>query len=530
MQQFDVLIIGAGLAGVTTALNLPETLSIAVIAKGALPNSASAWAQGGVAGVLADDDDYEYHIEDTLTAGAGLCERESVAQHVESAPELINWLIEQGVPFTTDEGQLHLHREGGHSHRRIVHVTDRTGAAIQEVLLNNLQSKSNITVFEHHLAVDLILDRHIEGEVQAACYGAYVHDRQNGETKVFSAPHVVLATGGIVAAYRYATNASTASGDGIAMAWRAGCRVANMEFMQFHPTCLFHPIERNFLITEAVRGEGGHLVLPDGSRFMPDHHELAELAPRDIVARAIDYEIKKRGLDCVYLDISHRGKVFLDEHFPTISKRCLELGIDISRDPIPVVPAAHYTCGGVVVDAHARTDLPGLYSAGESTYTGLHGANRLASNSLLECMVGGREAARSIVSAGVQHHAHTIKPWDSSKIEDPDDEVVISQNWDELRLTMWNYVGIVRSDKRLQRALRRLEMLGQEINEYYQRFPVSRDLVELRNLRDCAELVVRSAMQRRESRGLHYNLDCLNTLPRAMPTILTPAPRRPRQH
>ncbi|CUA97310.1 L-aspartate oxidase [Thiomonas bhubaneswarensis] len=522
MPQSDVLILGAGLAGLTTALHLAEHRQVTVLAKRTLDVSSSQWAQGGIAAVLAECDSFDEHVHDTLVAGAMLNDLPATRFVIEHGPDAIAWLREQGVPFDTEGAGLHLTREGGHSQRRIAHVVDATGAAIQTTLLARARAHPNITLLENHVAVDLITQRHVDGrQADRRCWGAYALDTASGRVETFAAAHTVLATGGAGKVYRYTTNPDTASGDGLAMAWRAGCRVANMEFIQFHPTCLYHPKAKSFLITEAVRGEGGKLLLPDGTRFMPAHDPRAELAPRDVVARAIDFEMKKRGLDCVHLDITHKGEAFIRQHFPTIHARLLELGIDMAREPIPVVPAVHFTCGGVLTDLAGRTDLPGLYAAGEVAYTGLHGANRLASNSLLECAVFGKAAAQSIVQAEPTA-IPTLRRWDESRVSDADELVVISHNWDELRRLMWNYVGIVRTDKRLERAAHRIALLQAEVDEFYANFRVTRDLLELRNLLQVAALIVRSAQLRHESRGLHYSLDWPQTAAPAAPTILVP--------
>jgi len=521
VRDFDVLIVGSGLAGLSAALHLAPTHRVAVLTKRALADGSSAWAQGGIAAVLAAGDSFDAHVEDTLVAGAGLCDAEATRFVVEHAPEAIGWLRELGVPFSEEDGGLHLTREGGHSQRRIVHVTDATGAAVQQVLIERVRRTPNITLFEHHTLVDLITGRKL-GLADPACQGLYALDDKTDEVLAFSAPHTILATGGAGKVYLYTTNPDTATGDGIAAAWRAGCRVSNMEFIQFHPTCLYHPHAKSFLISEAVRGEGGLLKLPDGTRFMPAHDERAELAPRDVVARAIDFEMKKHGLDCVHLDISHQPAAFLKEHFPNILARCAELGIDITREPIPVVPAAHYTCGGVLGDLSGRTDVPGLYAIGETACTGLHGANRLASNSLVECMVFARAAAGAIASAPVRERAE-LPAWDDSRVTDADEAVVISHNWEELRRFMWDYVGIVRTNKRLERASHRIALLQAEIHEFYANFHVTRDLLELRNLVQVAELIVRSAQARHESRGLHFSRDYPSLAERAAPTVLAPA-------
>ena len=526
MRNFDVLIIGSGLAGQSAALRLAQHCRGALISKRALEDSASGWAQGGIAAVLDSHDSIEAHIHDTLVAGAWLNDERATRFVVENGRRAIEWLIEQGVPFTKDEAGYHLTREGGHSARRVIHVADATGASVQETLTRKVRATPNITVFESHIAIDLITGEKL-GTGEKGCFGAYVLDSRNGEVVTMGAANTLIATGGAGKVYLYTTNPDTSTGDGIAMAWRAGCRVSNMEFIQFHPTCLYHPQAKSFLISEAVRGEGGLLRLPDGTRFMPDHDERAELAPRDIVARAIDFEMKKRGLDCVFLDISHKGEAFIREHFPNIHARCLELGIDIACEAIPVVPAAHYTCGGIISDLHGRTDVPGLYVAGEASCTGLHGANRLASNSLLECLIFAEAAVNDILGSKTGSF-HKLPQWDESRVTDADEEVVISHNWDELRRFMWDYVGIVRTTKRLKRAQHRIRLLMREIEEFYANFRVSHDLIELRNLVVTADLIVRCAMQRKESRGLHYSRDYPDMLPRARNTILRG--RRPPRH
>ena len=521
MRRFDVAIVGSGLAGLTVALNLADRKKVGIITKREFLDGASNWAQGGIAAVLAKDDSPDDHIRDTEIAGAGLCNTEVTRYVVERGRQAIEWLIGQGVPFTRDETSdvgYHLTREGGHSHRRVIHAADATGHAVQTTLEGKIKAHPNITVLDHHMAVDLITGPKL-GQSERRCHGLYALDQTGGRVVTIGAEHVVLATGGAGKVYLYTTNPDTATGDGIAMGWRAGCTVANMEFIQFHPTCLYHPHAKSFLISEAVRGEGGLLRLADGSRFMPAHDPRAELAPRDVVARAIDFEMKKRGLDCVYLDITHKPADFLKEHFPNIYARCLELGIDITRQPIPVVPAAHYTCGGIQTDQSACTDLAGLYAVGETAHTGLHGANRLASNSLLECLVFGQAAARHILEQQ-SLRSPTLPHWDESRVTDADEEIVISHNWDELRRFMWDYVGIVRTNKRLERAQHRIRLLTGEIQEYYSNFRVTADLLDLRNLVATADLIVRSAMLRHESRGLHFSRDYPRQLPAARDTIL----------
>jgi L-aspartate oxidase len=523
-QEFDVLIIGSGLAGLTMALQVADSKSVCIVSKREVSDSASSWAQGGIAAVLNSEDSVEEHIQDTLVAGAGLCDAEITRLVATKAREAVEWLIGQGVEFTreADNKALHLTREGGHSQRRIVHVADATGHAVQKTLAQKIREHKNITILENHIAVDLITSKKIDKNTpENQCLGAYVLNNKSGKVITIAAQQTVLATGGAGKVYLYTTNPDVSTGDGIAMAWRAGCRVANMEFIQFHPTCLFHPHAKSFLISEAVRGEGGLLRLPDGTRFMSEHDSRLELAPRDVVARAIDFEMKKRGLDCVYLDITHKPLAFIKEHFPNIYARCLELGIDISKQPIPVVPAAHYSCGGVMVDAHGKTDIDNLYAIGETACTGLHGANRLASNSLLECLVFGRAAATDILQANI-HEPSSLPKWDESRVTDADEEVLITHTWDELRRFMWNYVGIVRTDKRLSRALHRIHMLRDEVQEFYQHFKISNDLIELRNLLQVAELIVESAISRKESRGLHYSKDHPNTELEPIPTVLEP--------
>ena len=524
-HQFDVIIVGSGGAGLSLALSLPDHFNIAVLAKSYLTDSSTFYAQGGIAAVLDKTDSIQQHIDDTLIAGADLCEIDAVTHTVEGGRPSVDFLLNHGVKFTLDEdAQLHLTREGGHSQRRIIHAADATGRAISTTLVERAQAKKNITIFENFIAIDLITTHKLgQEERNNRAVGLYALDESNEKVHTFLAPFTALACGGAMKAYMYTSNPDIATGDGIAMAYRAGCRVANMEFNQFHPTCLYHPQARSFLITEAMRGEGAYLRLPDGERFMLRFDERAELAPRDIVARAIDYEIKRLGIRHVWLDISHKSADFVQEHFPTLYARLLELGIDITKDMIPVVPAAHYTCGGVVVNEHSQTDIEGLYAIGETSYTGLHGANRMASNSLLECFVYGMSAAQDIQQKfNSSIDIPEVPDWDATQAVNPDEEVVILQNWDELRATMWNYVGIVRTTKRLERALHRIEMLKQEVTEYYQDYHVSKNLIELRNLLLVSEMIVRCAMQRKESRGLHYTLDYPELSNELRKTVLTP--------
>lgn len=527
----DVLVIGSGAAGLSFALRVAAHSKVIVLSKGPLAEGATYYAQGGIAAVFDETDSIESHVQDTLIAGAGLCDKAAVEFIAQNARDCVQWLIDYGVPFDVEEQdgaqKFHLTREGGHSHRRILHAADATGKAVQTTLVDKTRQHPNIQLFERYNAVDLLTTAKLElndsTQQPNRVLGAYVWNRELERVETIRAKAVILATGGASKVYQYTTNPDISSGDGIAMAWRAGCRVANMEFNQFHPTCLYHPQARNFLLTEALRGEGAYLRRPDGSRFMPDFDPRAELAPRDIVARAIDHEMKRLGADCMYLDISHKPADFVQAHFPTIYEKLLTLGLDLTAEPIPIVPAAHYTCGGVMVDQHGRTDVDGLYAIGEVSYTGLHGANRMASNSLLECVVYAWSAAEDLLQwLPYADVVDTLPAWDESQVECSDENVVIQHNWHELRLFMWDYVGIVRTTKRLERALRRINMLKQEIHEYYANFRVSNNLLELRNLVQVAELIVLCALQRKESRGLHYTLDYPQTLDASRPSILTP--------
>ncbi|EOW2901369.1 L-aspartate oxidase [Escherichia coli] len=524
----DVLIIGSGAAGLSLALRLADQHQVIVLSKGPVTEGSTFYAQGGIAAVFDETDSIDSHVEDTLISGAGICDRHAVEFVASNARSCVQWLIDQGVLFDTHvqpngEESYHLTREGGHSHRRILHAADATGREVQSTLVSKAQNHPNIRVLERSNAVDLIVSDKIGLPGTRRVVGAWVWNRNKETVEICHAKAVVLATGGASKVYQYTTNPDISSGDGIAMAWRAGCRVANLEFNQFHPTALYHPQARNFLLTEALRGEGAYLKRPDGTRFMPDFDERGELAPRDIVARAIDHEMKRLGADCMFLDISHKPADFIRQHFPMIYEKLLGLGIDLTQEPVPIVPAAHYTCGGVMVDDHGRTDVEGLYAIGEVSYTGLHGANRMASNSLLECLVYGWSAAEDITRRmPYAHGVSTLPPWDESRVENPDERVVIQHNWHELRLFMWDYVGIVRTTKRLERALRRITMLQQEIDEYYAHFRVSNNLLELRNLVQVAELIVRCAMMRKESRGLHFTLDYPELLTHSGPSILSP--------
>ncbi|ACX95551.1 L-aspartate oxidase [Halothiobacillus neapolitanus] len=538
----DVLIIGSGAAGLTAALRLPTHLKVTLLSKGAINSGSTPWAQGGIAAALGGIEDVEQHVHDTCRAGSDLPDVTVVRRVVASGARQIDWLRSLGMPFSSEDApgetgteQLHLTREGGHGTRRVAHAADHTGRTLVETLLETVYTRPNITLLEHQLAVDLITTHRLGLNDQPnRCVGAYVLDLKSDHVHTLRAGHVILATGGAAKAYLYTTNPDSSTGDGIAMGWRAGCRVANMEFMQFHPTCLFEPRAKSFLISEAVRGEGGVLLLPDGTRFMPGYHPDAELAPRDVVARAIDSEMKRTGADCVYLDISFKGKAFIEQHFPMIHARCLQYGYDMTRQPLPVVPAAHYTCGGIVVDEHGCTDIAGLYAIGETSHTGLHGANRLASNSLLECLVYGEAAAADIAQRHETDKSKTqpfpvIPDWDDSQVTDPDEAVIVSHNWDELRRAMWDYVGIVRTTKRLERAAHRIALLRREIQDYYAHFRVSNNLIELRNLVEVADLIVKSALARRESRGLHFTRDFPERNPELahINTICNPQSQRP---
>lgn len=529
-HQCDVLIIGGGAAGLTLALRMAEHASVTILSKSSLKLGSTYYAQGGIAAVLDNEDSEESHVEDTLRAGAGLCHRDIVEYTVGRARECIDWLIEQGVEFSREPDNLkstvyrqyHLSKEGGHSHRRVIHAADATGKAVFEVLAAKVLAHPNIHFITNSVAIDLITTRKL-GRKGNSALGAYVLHEESGHVQTIAAKFTVLATGGASKVYLYTSNPDGACGDGIAMAWRAGCRVANMEFNQFHPTCLYHPQDRNFLITEALRGEGAYLRLPDGTRFMQAYHPLAELAPRDVVARAIDAEMKKTGCDCVFLDISHKEADFIKAHFPTIHARCLSLGIDICTQPIPVVPAAHYSCGGVMVDRNGKTDLDALYAIGETSFTGLHGANRMASNSLLECFVFAFSASEHIKTLLSLTPSPTNLPrWDESQVTNSDEDIVIAHNWDEIRRFMWDYVGIVRTTKRLHRALNRIQLLQSEIDEYYSNYRVTTPLLELRNLALVAELIINSSLARHESRGLHYCLDYPDSSKTAVDTVLQP--------
>ena len=535
-HDFDVLIIGSGASGLSLALRLSKHANVGVISKGPLKEGSTYYAQGGIAAVLDPDDTLASHVEDTLNAGAGLCDQDVVEFVTAKGKESIEWLLDMGVPFTPDEDSdlpWHLTQEGGHSHRRIIHAADATGKAVETTLESEVRANPKISLYEHHIAIDLITENKVREKKISGnsdqkadrCLGAYVLDKKHDHVVTFRAKFVVMATGGAGKVYLYTSNPDVSTGDGIAMAARAGCDIANMEFMQFHPTCLYHPAAKSFLITEAIRGEGGVLLLPNGERFMDRFDERAELAPRDIVARAIDHEMKRTGSDSVFLDISHKPASFIKEHFPTVSEKCLEFGFDITKDPIPVVPAAHYMCGGVIADMNGQTTLPGLYAIGETSCTGLHGANRMASNSLLECLVYAQSCHNDIVvNLANAEMPQDLPLWDETQVTDSDEQVVVSHNWDELRRFMWDYVGIVRTTKRLQRAKNRVELLKGEIAEYYGNFRVTNDLIELRNLVQVADLIIESALHRKESRGLHYTLDYPDLSDQLQNTILRSRP------
>jgi L-aspartate oxidase len=537
MEQADVLIVGAGLAGLTVALHLADSnKQVTVVAKRSITEGSSYYAQGGIAAAIGSADTFESHINDTLDAGAGLCRPDTVEYIVKNAPANIRWLIDHGVEFSRRDGHtdgFHLTMEGGHSHRRVLHAEDATGRAVEQTLVDAVRAHPKIHILEHHLAIDLITSTRLEPASLSRCVGAYILDIQRGKVGVHSARGVVLACGGAAKAYLYTSNPDTATGDGVAMAWRAGCRVANLEFIQFHPTCLYHPQAKTFLISEAVRGEGGRLILPDGTAFMSKHDVREELAPRDIVARAIDYEMKKHGVDSVFLDISHKPAAFIEQQFPNILSACLKFGYDMRKDPIPIVPAAHYTCGGVATDIRGRSDLRGLYALGECASTGMHGANRLASNSLLECLVIGKSVADDI-DANIDNwelYEDRLPSWDESRVSDPDELIVVSHNWEELRRFMWDYVGIVRTTKRLQRAYHRIRLLSDEIRDFYSNFRINNDLIELRNLVLVSDLIVQCALSRQESRGLHYTLDFPEKFSRhSVDTVLVPSNYVGRQH
>ena len=513
LHSFDVLIIGTGSAGLMNALTLSSDLNIALIAKDKVLEGSSYYAQGGISAVLDTEDNFDTHIKDTLETGIGLSDPKTTRFMVEAAPDAIHSLESLGVDFTKQNNQYHLTTEGGHSNRRVAHVADKTGRSIQTNLFDNVRAKDNIELFENFIAVDLLIK-------DGACYGAYILNNQTLKVETFLAKQVILATGGASKTYLYTSNPDTSTGDGIAMAYRAGCEIVNMEFTQFHPTCLYHPHAKSFLITEALRGEGAKLTLPNGEAFMHKYDEREELAPRDIVARAIDFEMKMGGFDCVYLDISFKPKDWIQNHFPTIFERCLCFGIDISKESIPVVPAAHYTCGGIHTNLDAKTNIENLYAIGEASHTGVHGANRMASNSLLECIVFAKTCAEYINQQKLNFDFPEFDDWDASRVTLSKEKVVVSHLWDEIRRLMWNFVGIVRSNRRLHYATKKLAEIEVEVNDYYQLYLISSDLVELRNLVKTAQIIVDSATKRTESRGLHYNEDYPSTQEQATNTVI----------
>lgn len=523
----DFLVIGSGLAGLAFALKMADHGSVTILSKTECYKTNTRWAQGGIAAVSAEEDSFEKHVQDTLKAGAGLCRIDVVKNVVEQAPDRIQDLIRWGMHFDLkkDQKSMDLTREGGHTQRRILHVKDHTGQAIQESLLSAIKKNSRITVLENHVAIDLLIDHKTNPYLVTPprCIGAYALDFKENKVKKIISKITCLATGGAGKTYLYTSNWEGATGDGIAMAYRVGCRIANLEMMQFHPTCLYHPQARNFLITEALRGEGGELINDQGEKFMKRYHEMGSLAPRDVVALAIDKEMKISGKPCVYIDIRHKSKDYLIERFPVIYQKCAELGIAMETDPIPVVPAAHYLCGGVHIDIHGKTDIHSLFAIGETACSGLHGANRLASNSLLECLAFAENASQYIQKNLQDYPYSDVVPqdWVYSHNENADELVVITHMWDEIRRLMWNYVGIVRSDKRLERAQHRLDNLLNEVKEYYWNFKLHPDILELRNLALVANLTVRCALKRKESRGVHYNLDYPKTSDSLVDTILS---------
>ena len=520
MKQFDYLVLGSGIAGLSFALKVAPRGRVAIITKKNKAESNTNYAQGGIAAVTSREDSFEMHVRDTLEAGAGLCNEKVVRTIVEEGPERIHELIELGMKFSERQDphnrghhELDLGKEGGHSKRRILHAKDVTGREIESALLDAVSRQPNIEVFENHFAIDLITSQKLGYVGENRCLGVYVLDKNSGSVATFVAPVTLLATGGCGKVYLYTTNPDIATGDGVAMAYRGGAAIANMEFIQFHPTCLYHPRAKSFLISEAVRGEGGVLKTIDGQEFMDKYHPQKSLAPRDVVARAIDSEMKKSGANYVLLDITHKSATFLIERFPNIYQNCLKYGIDIIKEPIPVVPAAHYQCGGVATNIDGETEIAGLYAVGEVACTGLHGANRLASNSLLEALVCAHRAAEKVLAGPLSKNDFKIPLWQSANATNADEMVVVSHNWDEIRRLMWDYVGIVRTNKRLQRAQKRITNLQEEIQDYYWDFIVTSDLLELRNIATVAELIVTSALARPESRGLNYNLDYPNANP-----------------